>query len=97
MAFPVVMDNVKVGPQRRLSAENLCFQNVVLEKILESPLNIKEIKPVNPKRNHPYIFIGSTDSFSVSPLATCCIQLTLWKRPICWETLRAGGEGGDRG
>ena len=34
------------------------FWNVVLEKNLESPLDYKEIKPVNPKRYHPWIFIG---------------------------------------
>ena len=34
---------------------------VVLEKTLESPLDSKEIKPVNPKGNQPWIFTGSTD------------------------------------
>ena len=37
-----------------------CFQIVVLEKTLESPWNCKEIKPVNPKGNQPWIFIGRT-------------------------------------
>jgi len=40
--------------------KNLCFWIVVLEKTLESHLDIKEIKPVNPKGNQPWIFIGST-------------------------------------
>ena len=35
--------------------ENRCFQTVVLEKTLESPLDCKEIKPVNPKGNKPWI------------------------------------------
>ena len=35
-----------------------CFWTVVLEKILQSPLDSKEIKPVNPKGNQPWIFIG---------------------------------------
>ena len=35
---------------------------MVLEKILESPLDSKEIKPVNPKENEPWIFIGKTDT-----------------------------------
>ena len=39
-----------------------CFQTVVLEKTLESPLDIKEIKPVNPKGNQSWIFIGRTDA-----------------------------------
>ena len=35
---------------------------MVLEKTLESPLDCKEIKPVNPKGNQPFIFIGKTDA-----------------------------------
>ena len=38
--------------------KNWCFWTVVLEKTLESPLDIKEIQPVHPKRNQPWIFIG---------------------------------------
>ena len=41
--------------------KNWCFWIVVLEKILESPLDSKEIKPVNCKGNQSWIFIGSTD------------------------------------
>ena len=37
-----------------------CFWTVVLEKTLESPLDSKETKPVNPKGNQPWIFIGRT-------------------------------------
>ena len=40
--------------------KNRCFWTVVLEKTLESPLDCKEIKPVNPKENQPWIFIGKT-------------------------------------
>ena len=42
--------------------ENWCFWIVGLEKILESPLDSKEIKPVNPKGNQPWIFIGRPDA-----------------------------------
>ena len=42
--------------------KNWCFWTVVLEKTLESLLNCKEIKPVNPKRNQSWIFIGRTDA-----------------------------------
>ena len=35
---------------------------MLLEKTLDSPLDSKEIKPVNPKRNQPRIFIGKTDT-----------------------------------
>ena len=42
--------------------KNWCFQIVVLEKTLESPLDWKELKPVNPKGNQPWIFTGRTDA-----------------------------------
>ena len=42
--------------------KNWCFWIVVLGKTLESPLDCKEIKPVNPKGNQPWIFIGRTDA-----------------------------------
>ena len=41
---------------------------VVLEKTLESPSDCKEIKPVNPKRNQPSIFIGRTDDEAEAPI-----------------------------
>ena len=42
--------------------KNWCFWTVVLEKTLESPLDCKEIKPVNPKENQSWIFIRWTDT-----------------------------------
>ena len=48
--------------------KNWCFQIVVLEKTLESPLDSKEIKSVNPKRNQPWIFIGRTDAEAEAPI-----------------------------
>ena len=70
---------------------------VVLEKTLEISLDSKEIKPVNPKESQPWIFIGRTgaESWISNSLATWCKELTHWKRPWCWERLRAGGEGWD--
>ena len=50
LVFPVVMYRFESWTIKRLSAEELIFQTVVLEKTLESPLESKEIKPVNPKR-----------------------------------------------
>ena len=45
-----------------------CFWTVVLEKTLESPLDFKEIKPVIPKGNHPWLVIGSTDAEAEAPI-----------------------------
>jgi len=42
--------------------KNWCFWTVVLEKTLESPSDCKEIKPVNPKGNQSWTFIGKTDA-----------------------------------
>ena len=48
--------------------KNWCFWIVVLEKTLESPLDCKEINPVNPKGNQPWIFIGSTNVEAETPV-----------------------------
>jgi len=48
--------------------KNGCFQIVVLKKTLESPLDCKEIKPVNPKGNQLWIFIGSTAADTETPI-----------------------------
>ena len=42
--------------------KNWCFLTVVLEKTLESPLDCKEIQPVSPKGNQPWMFIGRADA-----------------------------------
>ena len=73
--------------------KNWCFGTVVLEKTLESLLDSKEIRPVNPKGNQPWDWCWS---WSSSTLATWCEELTYWKSPWCWEELRAGREGDDR-
>ena len=52
---------IKKDDHRRVDA----FKTVVLEKILESPLDHKEIKAVNPKGNQPWILTGRTDAFKV--------------------------------
>ena len=78
------------------SLKNWCFWTVALEKTLESPLDCK-IKPVHPKENQSWIFIGRIDAeTSSNTLAIWCKELIYWKRPLCWERLRAG-EGDNRG
>ena len=82
--------------------KNWCFWTVVLEKTLESPLDYKEIQPVNPKGNQPWIFIGSTDAEAEAPIlwppdVATGKDLNHWKRPWCWERLKAGGEADNRG
>ena len=48
--------------------KNWCFQIVVQEKTLENPLDSKEIKPVNPQGNQPWIFIWKTDAEAETPI-----------------------------
>ena len=48
--------------------KNWCFWTVVLEKILESPLDYKEIQPVHCKGNQSWIFIGRTDAEAETPI-----------------------------
>ena len=48
--------------------KNWCFWIVVLEKTLDSPWDCKETKPVNPKENQPWIFIGRTDAEHEAPI-----------------------------
>ena len=48
--------------------KNWCFWTVVLEKILESPLDCKEIQPVHPKGNQSWIFTGRTDAEAETPI-----------------------------
>ena len=75
--------------------KNWCFWTVVLEKTLESPSDSKEIKPVNPKGNQQFlwIFIGKTDTEAEAPV----LWPLDWKRPWCWERLKAKGEESDTG
>ena len=77
-------------------SKNWCLWTVVLEKTVKSPLDYKEIKLVNTKKNPSWIFIGRTDA-KAEPLATWGKELTHWKRPWCWERLKARGEGDNRG
>ena len=48
--------------------KNWCFWTVVLDKTLKSPLDYKEFKPVNPKGNQPFVFIGRTDADIETPI-----------------------------
>ena len=48
--------------------KNWCFWTVVLEKTLESPVDCKEIQPVNSKGNQPWILTGRTDAKAEAPI-----------------------------
>jgi len=73
--------------------KNSCFWTVALGKTLESPLDSK-IKPVNPKGNQSWIFIGRTDAEAEAPIFwPPDAKSQLIGKDWCWRRLRAGGEG----
>ena len=80
--------------------KNWCFWTVVLKKTLESPLDCRKIQPVNPKGNQSWIFIGRNGVEAETPILWPP-DMKNWlhslERPWCWERLKAGGEGDDRG
>ena len=95
--FPVVTYGCESWPIKR-APKNWCFWTVLLENTLESLLDSKEIKPVNPKGNQPWIFIGRTVAETEAPILwPPDARSRNWKRPRWWERLRAGGEEGNRG
>ena len=66
MVFPLVM--WELDHKEGWALKNWCFPTEVLEMSLENSLDSKEIKPVNPKGNQPWIFIGKTDAEAETPL-----------------------------
>ena len=80
--------------------KNWCFQTVMLEKMLESPLDCKEIKPAHPKGSQPWIFIGRTDAEAEAPVLwpPDAKSWLIGKHPDARKDWRCwGGEGDDRG
>ena len=81
---------------------HVCMKNAEMlsnEKTLESPLDNKEIKLVNPKGNQSWIIHWKDWCWSwiSNTLVTWCKELTHLKRPWCWERPRTRGEEADRG
>ena len=92
MVFPVVVYGRESWTIKK--AER-CW-TVVLEKTLERPLDCEEIEPVHPK-DQSWRFIGRTDAEAETPILWPPDAKSWLKRPWCWERLKAGGEGDDRG
>ena len=75
--------------------KNWCFWTVVLEKTLESPLDCKEIQPVNLKGNQSWISIGGTDAEAESPILwpPDVKNWLIWKDPDAGEDWRREEKG----
>ena len=86
VAFPAVIYGCESWTKKKGVPKTWCFWTMVLEKTLESPLDCKEIKLVNPKGNQSWIFIGRTDVEAETPI--------LWppdlKNWLIWKDPNAG-------
>ena len=84
--------DVRVGPQRRQRVKLWCW------RLLRVRCR-NAFKLVSLKGNQPWILIGRTDAEVEAPIlwAADANRQTHWKRPWCWERLKAEGEKGDRG
>ena len=99
MVFPVVMYGyeswtIKMAECQRSDAFELWFWRRPLRVPWKARRSNKSIlKEINPE----YSLEGLMLKLKLQYLATLGEQLTHWKRPLCWERLRARREGGDRG
>ena len=98
MAFPVVMYGceswtVKKAESQRTDAFELwCWRRLLRVPWTARRSNQSILKKISPE------YSGKTCwSWNTNTLATWCEELTHWKRPWCWERLKAEGEGDDRG
>ena len=97
MVFPVVIWMWELNDKESWALKNWCFWTVVLEKTLKSPLDNKEIQPIQRKWVLNVHWKNWCWSWKSNTLAIWCKELTHWKRFWCWEGLKAGGKGDNRG
>ena len=84
---------IKKAECRRIDAfEVWCWRRLLRVPWTARRSNLSILKKINPE----YSLECRCWSWSSSTLATWCEELAHWKRPCCWERLRAGGEGGSR-
>ena len=97
MVFPVVMHGCENWAIEGWALKNWCLWPVVLEKTLESPLDCKEIKPILKDISPTYSSEGLLLKLKLQYFGHLMWKTTHLKRPWCWERLKAGEEGDDRG
>ena len=98
MVFPVIMCRCELDHKEGWVSKNWYFQTVVLKETLESHFECKEIKSIILKEiNLEFSLEELLMKLSSNILATWFDKLTHWKRPWCWERLKAevGGRGWD--
>jgi len=95
MVFPVVVWMWDLDYKESWAQKNWCFWTVVLEKILEGPLDCKEIQPVHPKGNQFWVFIGRTDVEAETPIfwSPDAKSWLIWKHPHAGKDWRQEEKG----
>ena len=104
MVFPVVMYGCshvwmwELDYKESWALKNWCFWTVVLEKILEGPLDCKEIQPVHPKGDQSWVFIGRTDFEAETPILwpPDAKSWLIWKDPDTGKDWRQEEKGWQR-
>ena len=94
--FPVVMYGCwELDSKESWALKNWCFWGVVLEKILESPLDSKEVQLVHPKGNQSWVFIGRTDVEAETPILwpPDVKSWIIWKHPDVGKDWRQEEQG----
>ena len=97
MVFPVGHVQMwELDHREGWAPNNWCLWIVLLEKTLESSLHSKKVKPVNPKGDQSWLFIGGL-MLKLKLQYFWCEEPTHWKRPWCWERLHARRRRGRQG
>ena len=98
MVFPAVMYGyeswtIKKPEHQRIDVFELwCWRRLLRVPWTTRILNQSILKEISPKYSLEGLMLRGSNT-----LATWCKELTYWKRPWCWERLKTGGEGNDRG
>ena len=98
MVFPVVIYGCESWTIKKVEYQKIDAFELWCWRRLKSPMDYKGIQPVNSKGNQSWIFIGRTDAEAETPILwPPDVKNGPWKRPWCWERLKAGGKGDNRG
>ena len=98
MVFPVVMYGCESWTIKKAESQRIDAFELWCWRRLESPLDCKEsnqsiLKEINPE----FHWKDWCCSWNSNTLPTWCEESTHWKRPWCWERLKAGGERDNKG
>ena len=96
--FPVVRYGCESWTINKAESRKIdAFELWCWRRLLRVPWTARQIKPVNPKGNQPWVFIGRTDTEAEAPIFGHLMRRTdTVEKTLIWERLKAKGEGGDR-